>query len=162
MTNKRETREGGLVVLQREGYTNQDHTGEAYAFFDSPKDIDSEDLRPESSDLVLRFAKGEGNFLSAIKAKRDLRAVVSDARAQIIYSQKDPRSLQNRLRESQEARSKEFGYGLHGCYGSTNAEAADQLVEVMRYVNGRFIPGSDPFRAAVLYKDESGRYVSRE
>ena len=162
MTNNRAIREEGLVVLQREGYIDQGHTGEAYAFFDSPVDIDSEDLRPDSSDLVLRFAKGEGNFLSAIKAKRDLRAVVKDARAQIIYSQSDPRSRQDRLRESKEASGRAFGYGLHARYGQSNKEAADQLVEVMRYVNGRFVPGTDPFKAAVLYKDESDRYVSRE
>ena len=63
MTNKKQIGKNGLVVLQREGYTEQNHTGEAYAFFDSPQEIDNEDLRPESSDLVLSFAREEENFL---------------------------------------------------------------------------------------------------
>ena len=148
-------------MLQREGYTEQNYTGEAYAFFDNPKAIANEDLRPES-DLTLRFAKGEENFLKEVNADRGLRAAVRAARNHVIYSSSDPRNHQERLKEAEKARNIPFGYGLHARYDQSNEEAADKLTEVMNYVNGCFIPGKDPFRAVILYKDNQGRYISRE
>lgn len=162
MTNKRDTRQGGLTTLTREGYVEQNHTGEAYAFFDSPNAVTAEDLRPEDSDLVLRFAEGEENFLDQIGADEDLRSTVAADSRRILYSQSDPRSQSDRLRESEALRNEAFGYGLHAKYGATNREAADQLAQVMKYVNGAFVPGNEPFRATVLYKDERGEYVARE
>ena len=100
--------------------------------------------------------------LRGVNANKELREVVSAARANIIYSQSDPRSKQDRLEESEKARNRAFAYGLHGRYGQSNKEAADQLAQVMKYVNGRFVPGNEPFRATVLYQDERGEYISRE
>jgi hypothetical protein len=111
---------------------------------------------------VLRFARGEQNFLALIDADEDLRRAVMANRTNIIYSKDDPRGEQARIKEIGEAEGREFGYGLHARYGSSNGEAADQLAQVMNFVNGRFVPGKEPFRGAILYKDEDGGYVSRE
>ncbi len=112
--------------------------------------------------MVLKLARGEENFLNNIKADNGLRKIVRAARAQIIYSQSDPRSQEERQRESKEARRRVFDYGLYANYGRSNEEAADELAQVMNYVHGIFVPRNEPFRATILYRNDRGKYVSRE
>ena len=159
MEYKRETKESGLVTLKREGYVDQGYTGEAYAFFDSPVPIEDEDLRPESSDLVLRLARGEENFLNGINASEDFREIVVDKGAQLFYLEGDPKSMEERLEESVRVGNKPFDYGLHAVYGDSNVDAANQLVQVMRYVHR--ISGKELFRSTILYQNDDGEYVSR-
>jgi len=150
-----------LITLRREGYQEQNFTGEAYAFFDTPEPINAKDLRPESSDLTLIFAKGEEQFLEGVGASKGLRDAVAASRTRVIFSSDDPRSKQERNRVSEGLETKEFDYGLRIVYGQNNTEAADQLARVMGYVNGRFIERDDPFRAAVVYQNDRGEYVPR-
>jgi hypothetical protein len=161
MTNKRSTKKDELVSLKRKGYTEQNYTGEAYAFFDSPQRLTNEDLRPETSDMVIDFARGEKNFLNGVKANSELREAVRANRDQIKYFDGDTSSQSERITRASRARAEPFQYGIRAKFGQTDRDAADQLVNVVSYIWGKYTPGNEPLRAAILYKDNRERYINK-
>jgi hypothetical protein len=145
MTNKRETdsREDDLVALQREGYTDQNHAGEAYAFFDceaSMKEIEGElptirNLVQTPNELELQLMEGT----DALEGDSQIGQI------------------------AREAKDAGLKYAIQATFpNGTNEQTADEVAGILNqaYQSPLYQEG-EPFRGGVFY-EQNGKFVSRE
>ncbi len=150
---------------------SREKIGEAYSFFDCR--ASKEEVARKFDDVIksseiprqrleLSLFEGERGFLEHVTDSQ-LKEIVPYARRNIIFSQKDTRSMKEKIAECDRAKSREFGYVIHAAHlGKSNVETAQELSSV---VNGLYqsplYEKYEPLRGVILYKDE-GEYIPFE